>query len=281
MILCTKMNGNGNDFLIIDNMDLRYSKEILSGYAKALCRRRESLGADGILVAEPSGVCDFKMRLFNRDGTEGEMCGNGARCIARYAFLKRIAKDPVMAFETLGGRVEAAVQGARVVIKLSPVDVSGLILDVPASVEGYGFNYTFLTVGVPHTVIFEKEKLNSEDFYRKIGRSIRLRTDLFPEGSNINFVSPRGSFDKGLEVLTYERGVEDLTLSCGTGSTASAIAAFKAGLTGPVVDVYNPGGLNRVSLLEGPSETLLPELEGGASYIAEIEASEEALEKYN
>jgi diaminopimelate epimerase len=87
MILCTKMNGNGNDFLIIDNMDLRYDKETLSGYAQALCRRRESLGADGILVAEPSEVCDFKMRLFNRDGTEGEMCGNGARCIARYAFL--------------------------------------------------------------------------------------------------------------------------------------------------------------------------------------------------
>jgi len=281
MILCTKMNGNGNDFLIIDNMDLRYDKETLSGYAQALCRRRESLGADGILVAEPSEVCDFKMRLFNRDGTEGEMCGNGARCIARYAFLKGIANDPAMVFETLGGSVEAVVKGSRVVLKLAPVDVSGLLLNAGASVGDYDFSYAFLTVGVPHTVIFEKEKLESEDRYREIGRSIRMRTDLFPEGSNINFVSQRGSFDKGLEVITYERGVEDLTLSCGTGSTASAVAAFKAGLTGPVVDVYNPGGLNRVSLLEGPSETLLPELEGGASYIAEIEASEEALEKYN
>ena len=106
-----------------------------------------------------------------------------------------------------------------------------------------------------------------------------MRTDLFLK-DRTSTVSQRGSFDKGLEVITYERR-EDLTLSCGTGSTASAVAAFKAGLTGPVVDVYNPGGLNRVSLLEGPSETLLPELEGGASYIAEIEASEEALEKYN
>ncbi len=281
MILCTKMNGNGNDFLIIDNMDLKYDKESLSGYAKALCRRRESLGADGILVAEPSEVLDFRMRLFNRDGTEGEMCGNGARCIARYAFAKGITKHSEMAFETLGGRVDAAVKGNRVVLKLAPVDMSGFIRDVSASVGGYDFTYCFLTVGVPHTVIFEKEKLESEDSYRKVGRAVRLRSDLFPEGSNINFVSPRGSFDKGLDVLTYERGVEDLTLSCGTGSAASAIAAFMKGLAGPVVDVYNPGGLNRVSISKGPSGTILPELEGGASYIAEIEASEEALEKYN
>ncbi len=281
MILCTKMNGNGNDFLVIDNMDLKYDKETLSGYAKALCRRRESLGADGILVAEPSEVLDFRMRLFNRDGTEGEMCGNGARCIARYAFLKGIAKDPEMVFETLGGRIEAVVKGTRAVIKMSPVNVSGLLTDAAASVEGYDFNYTFLTVGVPHTVIFESKKLDSEDSYRRVGRAIRLRSDLFPEGSNINFVSPRGSFDKGLEVLTYERGVEDLTLSCGTGSAASAIAAYMKGLAGPVVDVYNPGGLNRISISRGSSDTLLPELEGGAAYIAEIEASEEALEKYN
>ncbi len=279
MILCTKMNGNGNDFLVIDNMDLKYNGETLSRYAKALCRRRESLGADGILVAEPSDIHDFKMRLFNRDGTEGEMCGNGARCIARYAFLKGIVKKPEMTFETLGGRVDAGVKGTRASLKLSPVDILNLVHDVPASVEGYYFSYTFLTVGVPHAVIFEKKRLDSEDQYRKIGRAIRLRTDLFPEGANINFVSPKSTYDAGLDVLTYERGVEDLTLSCGTGSTASAIAAFTAGLTGPVVDVYNPGGLNRVSLEFGPSGKVMPELEGGASYIADIEASEEALDQ--
>ena len=281
MILCTKMNGNGNDFLVINNMELKYSGETLSMYAKALCRRRESLGADGILAAEPSETNDFKMRLFNRDGTEGEMCGNGARCIARYAFLKGIVKKPEMTFETIGGRVDASVRDARTTLKLSPVNISSLVHDVPASVEGYDFNYTFLTVGVPHAVIFEKTRLDFEDQYRKIGRAIRLRTDLFPEGANINFVSPKSTYEAGLDVITYERGVEDLTLSCGTGSTASAIAAFTAGLTGPVVDVYNPGGLNRVSLEFGPSGKILPELEGGASYIAEIEALEEALEQYN
>ena len=281
MILCTKMNGNGNDFLVINNMDLKYSGEMLSSYAKALCRRKESLGADGILVTEPSEVHDFKMRLFNRDGTEGEMCGNGARCIARYALLKGIAKKPEMTFETLGGRVDAVVKGPRVSVKLSPVNVSNLVLNAPASVEGYDFNYTFLSVGVPHVVIFEKQRLDSEDHYRKLGRAIRLRGDLFPEGANINFVSPRGTYEEGLDVLTYERGVEDLTLSCGTGSAASAIAAFKAGLTGTAVDVYNPGGINRVSLEFDSPDILLPELEGGALCIAEIEASEEALVQYN
>ena len=281
MILCTKMNGNGNDFLVINNMDLKYTGETLSSYAKALCRRRESLGADGILVTEPSDMHDFKMRLFNRDGTEGEMCGNGARCVARYAVLKGIAKKPEMTFETLGGRVDAVVKGARVAIKLSPVDVSNLVLNAPASVEGYDFNYTLLSVGVPHAVIFETKHLGSEDYYRKLGRAIRSRGDLFPEGANINFVSPRETYEKGLDVLTYERGVEDLTLSCGTGSTASAIVAFKAGLTSAVVDVHNPGGINRVSLEFESPDILLPELEGGALYIAEIDASEEALNQYN
>ncbi|MDD4159399.1 MAG: diaminopimelate epimerase [Synergistaceae bacterium] len=281
MILCTKMNGNGNDFLVISNMDLKYCGDQLSLYAKTLCRRRESLGADGILVAEPSKVYDFKMRLFNRDGTEGEMCGNGARCIARYAFLKGIVEKEDMTFETLGGKVDAIVKGSKVTLRLSPVDISALVQAVPASVEGYDFSYTFLTVGVPHAVIFEDRRDKSEDFYRKIGRAIRLRTDLFPEGTNVNFVSPKRTYETGLDVLTYERGVEDITLSCGTGSTASAIAAFMSGLTGAVVDVYNPGGINRVSLSRGSSQTLLPELEGGASYIAEIEAAEEALDQYN
>jgi len=275
------MNGNGNDFLVINNMDLKYGGETLSSYAKALCRRRESLGADGILVTEPSEIHDFKMRLFNRDGTEGEMCGNGARCIARYALLKGMVKKPEMTFETLGGRVDAVVKGSSVAIKLSPVNVSNLVLNAPASVEGYDFNYTLLSVGVPHTVIFEKKRLDSEDHYRRLGRAIRLRRDLFPEGANINFVSPRGTYEEGLDVLTYERGVEDLTLSCGTGSTASAIVAFKAGLTGAVVNVHNPGGINRVSLEFGSPDILLPELEGGALYIAEIDASEEALNHYN
>ena len=277
MLVCTKMNGNGNDFLVIDNMDMKYDTAELSGYAQKLCRRRESVGADGILVAEPSKHAGFKMRLFNRDGSEGEMCGNGARCIARFAFEKGIVKNAEMVFETLGGDVRAHVKKSRVALKLAPVSLAGAVIGAPASADGFDFTYTFLTVGVPHTVIFEKMRSRTEDQYRALGRAIRYRTDLFPEGTNVNFAVPADGRNDRLDVITYERGVEDLTLSCGTGSTASAIAAVLAGITGTDVDVYNPGGLNRVSLVFRSADTVLPELEGGAMYIADMEVAGDAL----
>jgi len=278
MLTCTKMNGNGNDFLVIDNMDLKHGTGVLSDYAVKLCRRRESLGADGILAVEPSVEAEFKMRLFNRDGSEGEMCGNGARCIARYAFEKGIAKKNKMRFETLGGEINASVSGSRVTLKLAPVSLKDAVIDVPAKVNGVDFNYTFLTVGVPHTVIFKQKRTMTDEEYTVLGRAIRNRTDLFPEGTNVNFAVPRDGLDGGLDVVTYERGVEDLTLSCGTGSTASAIAAVLIGITGPQVNVWNPGGLNRVSLQFQSADTVLPELEGGALYIADIQVAEDAFE---
>lgn len=277
MILCAKMNGNGNDFLVIDNMDLRYDAVKLSEFAVKLCRRREAVGGDGILVAEPSERAEFKMRLFNCDGSEGEMCGNGARCMARFAFQKGIAKNSEMLFETLGGDISASVDGSRVTLKLAPVSLDGVVSDASASVNGFDFHYTFMTVGVPHTVIFEDNRSRTEDQYRELGRAIRSRADLFPEGTNVNFVVLKDGTDAGLDVLTYERGVEDLTLSCGTGSTASAIAAALLGITGHNVKVHNPGGLNRVSLIFQSSGVVLPQLEGGALYIADIEITEEAL----
>lgn len=276
MIVCTKMNGNGNDFLVINNMGLKYDARTLSEFAVRLCRRREAVGADGILVAEPSARLDFKMRLFNRDGSEGEMCGNGSRCIARFAFEKGIVKKPEMVFETLGGDIHARVNGRWAAIQLAPVSVKDVAVDAPASVEGFNFNYTFLTVGVPHAVIFE-DKRRPDDEYRALGKKIRDRLDLFPTGANIDFAVPREGRDAGLDVTTYERGVEGLTLSCGTGSTASAIAAVLIGVTGPKVDVYNPGGLNRVSLRFDSADMVQPELEGAMSMVAELEISEEAL----
>jgi len=276
MIACTKMNGNGNDFLVIDNMDLRYDSQTMTNFAVKLCRRREAIGADGILVAEPSKRLDFKMRLFNRDGSEGEMCGNGSRCLARFAFEKGIVKSSAMTFETLGGDIRAHVNGRWAAIDLAPVPVKGVAVDAPASVGDYDFHYTFLNVGVPHAVIFE-EKRRPDEEYRLLGKKIRNRRDLFPEGANVNFVVPREGRDAGLDVTTYERGVEDLTLSCGTGSTASAIAAMLIGITGPKVDVYNPGGLNRVSLAFVNADTVQPELEGAMCMVAELQISEEAL----
>lgn len=275
MFICTKMNGNGNDFLVIDNMDMRYDTASLAEYAVKLCRRRESVGADGILVAEPSARADFKMRLFNRDGSEGEMCGNGARCIARFAFEKCIAGGTEMVFETLGGDVEASVSGDRVEIEMAPVRIDGAVSRGSLCVLGATFDYTFITVGVPHTVIFEPQRSRTEEEYRRIGEAIRNRTDLFREGTNVNFAVYKKS-DGSLDVLTYERGVEDLTLSCGTGSVASAIAAHLAGMTGTRADVRNPGGLNRVCLTFREDGFVYPLLEGGALRIAEINASEDS-----
>lgn len=277
MINCSKMNGNGNDFLVIDNMSLALDGAVLTKTARLACRRREALGADGVLVAEPSGRADFRMRLFNSDGSEGEMCGNGARCIARFAFEKGIVKSQEMTFETLGGDVRAVVRGERVTLDLAPVSVADAVVDSHAEVDGFEFNYTFLTVGVPHTVIFEREHSRSFADYAPLGRAIRNRLDLFPEGTNVNFAAPSLERTGVLDVMTYERGVEDMTLSCGTGSTASAIAGLLLGFTGERVEVINPGGVNRVSLEFSGSDLISPKLEGGALLVAEVALLPEAL----
>lgn len=276
MLRCTKMNGNGNDFFVVDNMSLEIRSEEFSRLARRLCRRRESLGADGILVAEPSQFADFKMRLFNSDGSEGEMCGNGARCIARFAYEKGIAPSADMTFETLGGNVRAVVSGKRAALDLAPVDISGVVKDAYVAAGGGDFQYVFLTVGVPHAVIFEKEHSRSFADYAPLGREIRRRSDLFPEGTNVDFIAlggRRGTID----VMTYERGVEDMTLSCGTGSVASAIAANLLGIAGPRVEVINPGGVNVVTLDFSERGKAYPKLEGAAAMLAEITFLPEAL----
>lgn len=275
MIECAKLNGNGNDFIAVDNMDMRYGAAELRDFAVKLCRRRESIGADGLLVGEPSGRRDFKMRIFNSDGSEGEMCGNGARCMARFAFEKNIVKQPRMVFETLSGDVSACVKDGSALINLAPVDLTSVVSSA-ASADGFDFQYTFLTVGVPHVVIFQEFRDREDGEYRRLGEAVRYMTDLFPEGANVDFVFPMAK-ENELFVLTYERGVEDLTLSCGTGSTASVVAACLSGRTGPAVDVWNPGGLNRVTLELVPGKTALPSLEGAVKYVADLSLGVDAL----
>lgn len=269
MLTCAKMNGNGNDFIVIDNMNKEFDTTFFSKMAINYCRRREAIGADGILVAEPSSYADFKMRLFNSNGSEGEMCGNGARCIARFAFEKKIVKKQSMIFETVGGDVCAAVADKKVTLILAPVLLDSVVINKPESVNGFDFNYTYIIVGVPHSVIFEKKRIHTKDEYREIGKAIRNRLDLFPNGTNVNFVVKDG-LEEGLDVLTYERGVEDLTLSCGTGSVASAIVSVLIGKTGPNVNVINPGGLNKVSLNFESKNKVFPKLEGEAVYVADF-----------
>ncbi|MDD7649902.1 diaminopimelate epimerase [Cloacibacillus porcorum] len=276
MIECVKMNGNGNDFLVLDNMALRYDTEFLSNLAAKACRRRQAVGADGLVVAEPSAAADFKMRIFNPDGTEGEMCGNGARCVSRFALDYGIAKTGELTFETLGGMVRAVVDGGLMTMDLAPVSLRGMVTDGRLCVGEDEFEYSFITVGVPHCVIFERERNRRFEEYAPVGRAIRRRSDLFPQGTHVNFAVMCGEADT-IDIMTYERGVEDMTLSCGTGSVASAIVSWLSGRTGPDVRVKNPGGVNGVSLLRSENGDILPKLEGRAVAVAEISIMPEAL----
>ncbi|MCD8234101.1 MAG: diaminopimelate epimerase [Cloacibacillus porcorum] len=276
MIECVKMSGNGNDFLVLDNMALRYDTKFLSNLAAKACRRRQAVGADGLVVAEPSAAADFKMRIFNPDGTEGEMCGNGARCVSRFALDYGIAKTGELTFETLGGMVRAVVDGGLVTMDLAPVSLRGMVTDGRLCVGEDEFEYSFITVGVPHCVIFERERSRRFEEYAPVGRAIRRRSDLFPQGTHVNFAVMGGEADM-IDIMTYERGVEDMTLSCGTGSVASAIVSWLSGRTGPDVRVKNPGGVNGVSLLRSENGDILPKLEGRAVAVAEISIMPEAL----
>ena len=276
MIECVKMNGNGNDFLVLDNMALRYDTEFLSNLAAKACRRRQAVGADGLVVAEPSAAADFKMRIFNPDRTEGEMCGNGARCVSRFALDYGIAKTGELTFETLGGMVRAVVDGGLVTMDLAPVSLRGMVTDGRLCVGEDEFEYSFITVGVPHCVIFERERSRRFEEYAPVGRAIRRRSDLFPQGTHVNFAVMGGEADM-IDIMTYERGVEEMTLSCGTGSVASAIVSWLSGRTGPDVRVKNPGGVNGVSLLRSENGDILPKLEGRAVAVAEISIMPEAL----
>lgn len=247
------MHGNGNDFIVIDNRGADVlSTERLAEIARVLCHRHFAIGADGILVVESCDGADFKMRLFNADGSEGEMCGNGARCIARYAYERKICGRETK-FLTLAGMMRATVTPPFVELDMGMIDLSGGTFEDTMSVKGITYKYTFLTVGVPHCVLFaddfdfpaEREKLFN------IGKTVRGDFSRFPKGTNVNFVKRSGA---DVWAVTYERGVEDLTDSCGTGCVATAIAVSMAsgraaGGAEPLsTRIFNPGGMNEVSL---------------------------------
>ncbi len=272
MLKLTKMNGNGNDFLVLDNRKVIFSTEQMSDMAKKLCRRREAIGADGILVIETAERLDFKMRLFNRDGSEGEMCGNGARCLARYAYEEKIA-DAAMCFETLGGDQHAEVFDKNVVLELAPVNAKDAFLGRECYYDREKIVYNYMVVGVPHAVVFE-ETVRPYEEYMAIGRYMRNRKDLFPEGANINFAVRDSFAENSYTAVTYERGVEAITLSCGTGSAAVGIMAYLTKLGGNIAEIHNPGGTNRITL-SFDGDKIKPLLEGLTIRAGEILVTEE------
>ncbi|MDO9509607.1 MAG: diaminopimelate epimerase [Thermovirgaceae bacterium] len=263
----TKMQGNGNDFIVIDNREGRFSGEALSDLALSLCRRRISIGADGLMAVELSARGDFRMRLFNCDGSEGEMCGNGARCLARYAFERGIAPNRVM-IDTLAGLIGAEVAPPYATLDMGTLKTAGVLRNQTFVFEGEPLRYSQLVVGVPHTVVFQEagdERTHEE--LAPAARAFQGDRMRFPHSTNVNFLKITGP--SGLDLRTYERGVGDFTLSCGTGSTAGAAAAWIEGLVKPPVAVQNPGGVNTVLIDEEKPGLIRLHLKGLTVFVAE------------
>ena len=193
------------------------------------------MGADGLFIIEKSEKVDFRWRFFNADGSEAAMCGNGARCVARFAYLTGIA-GARMSFETGAGIIDAEVRGDIVKVRLT--DPYALALDEQIRIDNQILTVHSINTGVPHAVHFLRD-LEGFDVFTT-GRAIRTHEHYRPAGTNANFVAVVD--DHTLRVRTYERGVEDETLACGTGSVASALIAARKGLVASPVDVRVQSG---------------------------------------
>ncbi len=242
----TKMNGAGNDFVIIDNRGL--NKSLKKDQIARLCDRHRGIGADGLLAVEPAeGEADVKFRYYNSDGGEAEMCGNGARCFGRYTARLLGGDLKSLTFETIAGTLRAEFIGDEVCIDMSdPVD-----LRMEALVEGVGSVHN-LNTGVPHAVVFVEDLDNCDII--KNGAAIRYHDLYAPNGTNVNFVSIIES--QHLSVRTYERGVEGETLACGTGITACAlIHHLQTGAPSPIQIDVRGGETLSIAFEPGPDRS--------------------------
>jgi diaminopimelate epimerase len=230
----TKMNGAGNDFVLIDNRagDVRLRPEQIA----RICDRHRGVGADGVLLLEPAqDGADFRMRYYNADGGEAEMCGNGARCFARFAKKIAGARDQ-MSFETPAGVIGADVFGERVTLNMS--DPTDLRLNVGLEIDGEDTLVHHINTGVPH-VVLPVARVDMVDVAAQ-GRAIRRHKMFSPKGTNVNFLEKRGP--NRIAIRTYERGVESETLACGTGVVASALIFSVLENANRRVDVLVRGG---------------------------------------
>jgi len=235
MLNFTKMNGAGNDFVIIDNRDLTY--ELEKNKIESLCNRHRGIGADGFMAVEPpQSNGNYRMRYYNSDGNEAEMCGNGARCFARFVYNLQEQESETIKIETVAGIVVAEILDPEVQIMLS--NPFNLKLNIPIEINGQPELIHFINTGVPHAVLLvdELESIN----IKKTGSAIRHHSAFSPEGTNVNFQKIETS--DTLSIRTYERGVEDETLACGTGMVANALIHEQLNNINPPVFVNVKGG---------------------------------------
>lgn len=239
-----KMNGAGNDFVMLDNRDLSLS--LSTEQIAALCDRHRGIGADGLLMVEPATEGgDFRMRYYNADGGEAEMCGNGARCFGR--FVNRLHQDSLKSirFETLAGMISAEFEADQVRINMSTPH--SLLLSQQLEVAGQQLTVHSVNTGVPHAVVFVDD-LAAVDV-RKLGAGLRYHDAFKPKGTNANFASITGP--GSISIRTYERGVEDETLACGTGMVACGLIHHElTGTASPVAVKVKGGDTLRVGFTE-------------------------------
>lgn len=263
MIDFLKMSGSGNDFILIDNRDGSLPVENVRDFVKRVCERVGSVGADGMILIEKSDRVDFRWRFFNADGSEVDMCGNGGRCAARFALIRKIAGER-MSFETGAGIIDAEVSGSRVKLRLT--DPHSLRMDETIPVNGRNIDVSSINTGVPH-VIHYVDDLDGFDVFQT-GRSIRYHAHYQPAGTNANFVK---IIDRhAIRVRTYERGVEGETLACGTGSVAAAlISSWKGQADSPVNVAVKSGETLKIHFEKTERGFERVYLEGGAAVVYE------------
>jgi diaminopimelate epimerase len=216
----TKMNGAGNDFVLVDNRTNAW--KLNREQIVRICDRHRGVGADGIILLVPceSGKADWAWQFFNSDGSSGEMCGNGARCFAR--FVQKIAgATGQLTFETIAGVITASFQGERVTVNLTRPE--NLRLNESVALSSGAHTIHSLNTGVPHAVLFVPDA--DKAMVSEWGPEIRRHPHFGPKGTNVNFVQVTGP--NRIRVRTFERGVEGETLACGTGVTASALVSSK------------------------------------------------------
>ncbi|MDE4908990.1 diaminopimelate epimerase [Methanogenium marinum] len=260
-----KLQGNGNDFVLVDEMGgLVIPDEMKGEFSRFYCDRRFGVGADGVLFLSPSDSCDVRMRLFQPDESEAAMCGNGIRCLAKYVYDSDITGEECTV-ETQAGVMAVTMSynaegGFTATIDMGPAKFSSS--EIPAKGEGdFSMEYNGLTVyaantGVPHAVVFVDDVAAVN--ITEVAPGIRSHP-VFPEGANVNFVQCDGT--DSITIRTFERGVEDETYSCGTGSTASAAVAHHLGKMPSTVHVQTQGGpltikMNKTVTMEGPAVTV-------------------------
>jgi len=277
------MHGSGNDFILIDEFSgIIIPEERKPEFVSKIADRHLGVGADGVIFIQDSERYDAKFSFYNPDGSKAEMCGNGIRCFSRYLYERGIVKKRIIDIETLSGliRAELFIENNKVKevrvnmgvprLKRGEIPVSGNseeeFINEPIEIDGKTYRITAVSIGNPHAVLFfdDIERIDVAD----IGRKIRFYEELFPNGINVHFV--QRIRENEFKIRSYERGVEDETLACGSGICASAVASFLNNLTSEKkIKFHTRGGELRVELETRNGEISGVYLIGGAVFVFE------------